>query len=134
MTIFLIALAVGVVAAFVLWKLGQRDPGPAQSSIPRPRVAAVAQLLFYPFIFYPPASGAFEAWVTLGDMAAQMNTPSDPVAYAERLRSARYDLVIGAVASTIGAAVMAFVVIPDLFKAFMRPATDASAKPQETHA
>jgi hypothetical protein len=40
-TLFLIALAVGVVAAFVLWKLGQRTPPDPKDRKPRPIAEAL---------------------------------------------------------------------------------------------
>ena len=134
MILFLIALAVGVVAAAILWKMGQRDPGPVSDRKPRPRLAAVAKLLYWAMISYVPVSAAFDGWAALGDMAAQLSQTGALAVDPKELKGARYDLVMGVAAATISVAIMAFVVIPDLFKAFMRPATDASAKLQETHA
>jgi hypothetical protein len=135
-TIFLIALAVGFVAAAVLWKLGQRTPPDPRDRKPRPRVAAVVQIVVALGYLYWTGTTALEAWTTLGDIAVQMRNGQviDLAANADKIQDARGDLLFNGIFSAGLIGGLVFGLIPDLIKAFMRPATDASAKLQETHA
>ena len=136
MTLFLIALAVGVVAAFVLWKLGQRTPPDPKDTKPRPRVAAVVRVVVALGYLVWAGAIALEAWTTLGDIAAQMQSGQAIAlaADANKIHDARGDLLLYGIFSAAIAGALVFVSIPNLIKAFMRPANQASAKLQESHA
>lgn len=135
MTIFLIALAVGVVAAVGLWALGRRAPLPSREQRPRPIGDNIGHIVFVLILSGIEGARFRDAWDDFDRAISQMQTasPSDFAVYASQAQGARLDLVAGAAVMTVLLVALS-VFISRLIQAIRRHVANASAKPEETHA
>ena len=135
MTLFLIALAVGVVVAVVLWKLGQRTPPDRQERKPRPIADAVGHI-FLMLIWLTLVGRNFrDAWMELGDGISRMRSADvgNLGVMAIQVQDARLRLVESTALTTALLIGLAYLIIR-LIEVLKRHRSEAANKPQETHA